>query len=87
MKDIEKRRASWRRYNTSPKGHDRQWKYQRTWKYQEAKQRYADSPKGQDTAWRYAHENIGRQAQVSHTPAARLAEAHTRLLNEAWRTK
>jgi hypothetical protein len=72
MIDMEKRRASWRRYNTSPLGQDRAWRYRQTPLYQEAKRRYVESPKGQDTAWRYEHDNLDRQARNNrHTPAAR----------------
>ena len=72
MIDMEKRRASWRRYNTSPRGSDRAWRHRQTPKYWEAKRRYVESPKGRDTAWRYEHDNLDRQARNNrHTPAAR----------------
>ncbi len=45
MRDIEKQRARWRRYNTSPKGRDRAWRYRQTWKYQEGKARYVECRK------------------------------------------
>lgn len=73
MIDMEKRRASWRRYNTSPRGQDRAWRYRQTPKGQEAKRRYVGSPKGQDRAWRY--ELDGRQDRSNrHSPAARERE-------------
>ena len=75
MIDMEKRRASWRRYNTLPLGQDRAWRYRQTPLYQEAKRRYVELPKGQDTAWRYEHDNLDRQARNNrHTPAARERE-------------
>ena len=75
MIDMEKRRASWRRYNTSPLGQDRAWRYRQTPLYQEAKRRYVELPKGQDTAWRYEYDNLDRQARNNrHTPAARERE-------------
>jgi hypothetical protein len=72
MIDQEKRRASWRRYNRSPRGLDRAWRYRQTPLYWDAKRRYVESPKGGDTAWRYEHENPNRQARINqHTAAGR----------------
>jgi hypothetical protein len=74
MIDIEKRRASWARYNTSPKGRERARDYRLSPKGREAKLRYVTSPKGQETVWQYAR-TIERQAAGSrHTMAARERE-------------
>ena len=80
MMDQEKRRASWRRYNTSARGRDRAWRYRQSSLYAEAKRRYVQSSKGQDTAWRYEHENIKRIASrpLRHSAAAREREQRSR---------
>jgi len=85
MIDQEKRRASWRRYNTSPLGRDRAWRYRQGPLYAEGKRRYVQSPKGQETAWRYEHENIGRQASrpFRRSRAARERE-QTKRKRKAW---
>jgi hypothetical protein len=81
MIDMEKRRASWRRYNTSPRGHDRAWRHRQGPLYQEAKRRYVESPKGRETTWRYEHESLDRKAR-RHTPAAREREASARSFSQ-----
>jgi len=85
MIDQEKRRASWRRYNTSAKGQDRAWRYGQSSLYAEAKRRYVQSAKGQDAASRYEHENIGRQASrpFRRSRAARERE-QTKRKRKAW---
>lgn len=76
--DIEKRRASWRRYNKSPKRPDRAWNYRQSAKGREAKLRYVTSPKGQETAWQYAHSFASEAQGDRHTPEARKRERETR---------
>ena len=48
-KGREAQREAQRRYSQTPLGRERTWRYNQSWKRQEARQRYEDSPKGQNT--------------------------------------